>query len=77
MSKILVDEDALEKLDDYIYTCYSQKLWWKFLGGFELECSKDTCSHLYQAALNNAVEAKKLAKAFGLYPYNQPIVNNP
>ena len=25
-----------------------------------------------QYALNDVVEAKKLAKAFGVYPYNQP-----
>ena len=66
-----VDENAMEQLDTFIQNCYRHKLWWKYLDGFDNDCCGDTI-HPYQYALNDVVEAKKLAKAFGLYPYNQP-----
>lgn len=73
---IEVDEDALKVLDDHIKGCYSHQLWWKHNHGFDNDLGGELC-HPYQFALNDRDEAKKLAKAFGLYPYNQPIVRNP
>ena len=72
---IEVEEDAMKVLDDYIKSCYSNQLWWKYHGGFT-DVWDDTV-HQSELVLKDVVEAKKLAKAFGLYPYNQPIVNNP
>ena len=73
---IEVDEDALKVLDDHIKSCYSNHLWWKYLDGFANDCGGDSV-HPYETAMNGRVEAKKLAKAFGLYPYNQPTVYKP
>ena len=75
MVKIEVEEDAVEVLDYFIKGFYHQELMWKHGGGYDSDfCELD---HPYRIVLMDKQAAKKVAKAFGLYPYNQAIVHEP
>jgi len=74
MSKVTieVEEGAMEVLDKLIHSLYADKLCWKIYG--------DEFYHEdggYTADTNRVIKAKKVAKAFGLYPYNLKEVRNP
>jgi len=73
---IEVEEGALEKLDQYIFRVYSDRVLIRNLGGYEFEPWNDGTTE-YEKAEFLAGEMKVLAKAFGLYPYNQPVVEYP
>ena len=69
---IEVDEDAMEKLDKFIQEKYSRRCFIRNIGKDNYYVDwKDEPSE-YERAEWQAKEAKQLAKAFGLYPYNQP-----
>ena len=72
MSKVMieVEEDAVEKLDDFIRCCYRHLNWHK-------EDKLDMWEHYMDFMVIATKEAKGVAKSFGLYPYNQPIVKEP
>ena len=73
MSKIMieVDEGGLERLDDFIKWCYTENIEEKNDNwGYDAD-------RVYNIPYTLMYYAKPIAKAFGLYPYNQPIVNNP
>lgn len=76
---IEVDKDALEMLDAYIHGIYSKRVFWLYQ-----QKDPDNVPHdlgeawvELERAEDNAYSAKRLAKKFGLYPYNQEIVGNP
>ena len=85
MSKVTieVDEDAIEILDAFIKSQYSRRCWIRNIGPdtcrdsdweYYEEWKKDYCwddRSDWERAQCDATKAKKLAKAFGLYPYNQ------
>jgi hypothetical protein len=75
MSKVTieVDEDAIEVLDAFIKSQYSRRCWIRNIGS---ENYWDERSDWERAEVD-ATKAKKLAKAFGLYPYNQKEVRHP
>ena len=77
MPKVMieVEEGAVEVLDDFIKEVYSVELFWKHHGGYDIDTSE--MGHPYRLVLIDKQEAKILAKAFGLYPYNQAIVHEP
>jgi hypothetical protein len=74
---IEVEESAMEVLDDFIKQAYGSELWWKHNQGYDNDLGGEWPGHPYRAALIDKQRAKKLAKAFGLYPYNQSIVHEP
>ena len=65
---IEVDDDALEKLDEFLHWCYTENL------GDKREEWGDG-SHLWSIPETLIGFAKPIAKSFGLYPYNQPKVS--
>lgn len=70
MKMVSVPEDAVKKLDALIHTLYADKLWWKI--------NPDDYVHDVEGCdISRAQKAKVVAKAFGLYPYNQDEVRNP
>lgn len=77
MAKVMieVEEGAMEVLDDFIKEVYSLELFWKHHGGYD--CDASGIGHPYRLVLIDKQEAKWVAKAFGLYPYNQAIVHEP
>ena len=70
---IEVDEDAMKKLDDFIHFVYRYRC--EFRNEY-VSIWEDDTDELWIAKMF-VRNAKPVAKAFGLYPYNQPIVNNP
>ena len=74
MSKVMieVDEDAVEKLDRFIHEKYSLRCFIRNVGKDDFYVDWKHEPSEYEKAEWEANEAKKLAKAFGLYPYNQP-----
>ena len=75
MSKVTieVEEGAMEVLDKLIHSLYTDKLSWKIYGDDWAGCEDGG----YTADTNRVIKAKKVAKAFGLYPYNLKEVRNP
>ena len=74
MSKVTieVEEGAMEVLDELIHSLYADKAQWKINGGdFYHEDGG------YSGDTNRVIKAKKVAKSFGLYPYNLKEVRNP
>jgi len=67
---IKIDDDALDKLDDYIKGIYS----------LHIEVKEDTWGDSKMDIITPEslmIRIKPIAKAFGLYPYNQEKVRNP
>jgi len=67
---IEVDGDAVEKLDDLIKCCYRH---WRASSDGRMEDWESYADFL--AIITK--QAKGVAKSFGLYPYNQPVVEYP
>ena len=65
---IEVDEDAVDELDEFIKYCYNINIRWKT--GTWGEDENDM-----EIPLGLMDYAKPIAKAFGLYPFNQPKVS--
>lgn len=68
---IAVDEDAMKKLDDLIHSFYADRCHLRNFpeAGFE--------EFDYNSILYYHSKAKEVARAFGLYPYNQEEVKYP
>jgi len=73
MSKVMieVEEDAVEVLDELIHRLYSNRHWWRMYPDYDGWINNEECDK------ERAQGAKKVAKAFGLYPYNLKDVRNP
>lgn len=73
MSKVMieVEEGALEVLDELIHSLYSNRHWWRMYPEYDGWIDNEACDK------NRAKEAKKVAKSFGLYPYNLKEVKCP
>ena len=60
-------ENAIEVLDKYVHSKYSQRVWMRN-HGMDEEYPEE-----YEDLQKEIKEIKKVAKVFGLYPYNQPM----
>ena len=70
MKMVSVPEDAIKKLDELIHSLYADRHWWRINPETWID-DVEGCD------INRARRAKGVAKAFGLYPYNQDEVRNP
>ena len=70
-SGVVVPESAMKLLDELIHMLYGDSLWWKINPDSHIEDSMEFLDGI------RAQKAKVVAKAFGLYPYNQDEVRNP
>ena len=71
MKMVSVPEDAIKKLDELLHTLYADRHWWRIHPDFAEWINVEECDK------ERAQKAKVVAKAFGLYPYNQDEVKNP
>lgn len=69
---IEVDDDALELLDKYIHKVYSHRCW--VTNNPEMYFWEQEIQEQSKREVGNT---KVVAKAFGLYPYNQKEVRHP
>ena len=71
MKVVSVNEDAVKKLDALIHTLYADRHWWRMHPEYDGYIDVEECDK------SRAKKAKKVAKAFGLYPYNQDEIRCP
>jgi hypothetical protein len=71
MRKVSVPEYAIKELDALIHSLYSDNHWWRLCPDYDAWIDVQECDK------TRAKKAKKVAKAFGLYPYNQDEVRCP